>query len=79
MKLMKVPIAMLRRLKILQILYKDDILLNERSQDYDKGCIDFSVTKLKLSDKFREISTAALSGDRISGLVMDSRDMTLTL
>ena len=52
MKLMKVPIAMLRRLKILQILYKDDILLIERSQDYDKGCIDFSVTKLKLSDKF---------------------------
>ena len=65
-KLMKVPIAILRRLNILLVLYSANCEVSKRI-DYGKGYIGFSVTKSKFSDKFREISAAVLPEDRIFG------------
>ena len=65
-KFMKVPIAILRRLNILLVLYSANCEVSKRI-DYGKGYIGFSVTKSKLSDKFREISAAVLPEDRTFG------------
>lgn len=63
----KVPIAILKRLILLLILYLDNILLIGRSQNHLIKVRDILIFLLKsvLLDKFREISTADIQEDRI--------------
>ena len=63
----KVPIAILKILILLLILYLDDFVLIGRSQNDLINVRDILIFLLKsvLLDKFREISTADIQEDRI--------------
>lgn len=63
----KVPIAILKGLILLLILYLDNVLLIGRSQNDLIKVRDILIFLLKsvLLDKFREISTADIQQDRV--------------
>ena len=79
---MKVPIDILRRLNTLLILYLDDILLIARSQKElitGRDTLIFLLQNLGFPINFEKSVQQPCQNIEFLGIVVDSRDMTLTL
>ena len=65
-KLLKIPIAVLRRIQIRIIIYLDDMLLMSQTINGLEIARDFFIAKSRLCNKSAEICSGALAKDRVS-------------
>ena len=76
MKLMRIPISLLRKLYVQLIIFLDDIL--KGGADTCKGHSDISFSESRFFDKL-QTSTQTMSELQFSGMEVNSIEMTLTL